>query len=86
MIKPELLKIIVCPVNHQTLRIADQRLIDRVNQAISAGRLKDRAGRPVTVAIQEGLVREDGEMLYQIRDNIPVLLADEGIPIDELIQ
>jgi uncharacterized protein len=82
MIKQELLKIIVCPVNHQPLRIADQRLIDRVNQAISAGLVKDRASRPVAAPIQEGLIREDGKVLYAVRDNIPVLLADEGIPID----
>ena len=54
MINKKLLEIIVCPVNHQPLRIADQRFIDQVNQAISAGRVKDRAGRPVTAPIQEG--------------------------------
>ena len=82
MINQKLLKIIVCPVNHQPLQIADQQLIDRVNQAISAGRVKDRAGRPVTAPIQEGLIRQDGQVMYPIRDNIPVLLADEGIPMD----
>ena len=84
MINKQLLKIIVCPVNHQPLRIADQRLLDQVNQAISAGRVKDMAGRPVVTPIQEGLIREDGQIMYPVRDNIPVLLADEGIPVDEI--
>ncbi|MGD0382838.1 MAG: Trm112 family protein [Thermoguttaceae bacterium] len=82
MINQKLLEIIVCPVSHQPLRIAEEHLIDRLNQAISAGRVKDQAGRPVTAPIQEGLLRQDGQVLYPIRDNIPVLLADEGIPID----
>jgi len=84
MINNQLLNIIVCPVNHQPLQIADRQLIDRVNQAIFAGRVKDRAGRPVTIPIQEGLIRQDGQVLYQIRDDIPVLLADEGIPLDAI--
>ncbi|MGA2059573.1 MAG: Trm112 family protein [Thermoguttaceae bacterium] len=82
MINQKLLEIIVCPVSRQPLHVADQQLIDRLNQAISAGLVKDRAGRPATVPIQEGLLRQDGLVLYPIRDNIPVLLADEGIPMD----
>ena len=84
MINQKLLEIIVCPVSHQPLRIAEEQLIDRLNQAISAGRVKDRAGRPVTAPIQEGLMRQDGQVMYPIRDNIPVLLTDEGIPMDEI--
>jgi uncharacterized protein len=84
MINEQLLKMIVCPVNHQPLRIADREFIDKVNRAVSAGQVKDKAGRPITEPIQEGLIRQDGQVLYQIRDNIPVLLADEGILLDGL--
>jgi uncharacterized protein len=82
MINQKLLDIIVCPVSRQPLRAADPQLIDRLNQAIAANRIRDMAGRPVTAPIQEGLLRQDGQVLYPIRDNIPVLLADEGIPIE----
>ena len=82
MINQKLLEIIVCPVSRQPLHVADRQLIDRLNQAISAGLVKDRAGRPATAPIQEGLLRQDGQVLYPIRDDIPVLLADEGIPMD----
>ena len=84
MINQKLLEIIVCPVSQQPLRIAEEQLIDRLNQAISAGRVKDRAGRPLTAPIQQGLIRQDGQVMYPIRDNIPVLLTDEGIPMDEI--
>ena len=82
MINEQLLKVIVCPINHQPLLVADQQLLDKLNQAISTGTIKDRAGRPLTAPIQEGLIRQDGQILYQVRENIPVLLADEGIPLD----
>jgi uncharacterized protein YbaR (Trm112 family) len=84
MINEQLLKIIVCPVNRQPLQIADRQLVDKVNQAINSGRVKDRAGRPVIEAIQEGLVRQDGQVLYPVRDGIPVLLAEDGIPLDTI--
>jgi len=84
MINQKLLEIIVCPLSHQPLRIAEEQLIDRLNQAIGAGRVKDRAGRPLTAPIQQGLIRQDGQVMYPIRDNIPVLLTDEGIPMDEI--
>jgi len=33
----------------------------------------------VTEVLEEGLLREDGTLIYPIRDGIPVLLIDEGI-------
>jgi uncharacterized protein YbaR (Trm112 family) len=79
MIDQKLLEIVVCPISRQPLRIAEERLIDRLKEAILAGRVKDKAGRPVTAPIREGLIRQDGLVMYPIRDDIPVLLADEGI-------
>jgi|WetSurMetagenome_2_1015567.scaffolds.fasta_scaffold1492283_2 uncharacterized protein len=83
MISKQLLEIVVCPVTHQPLKIADKSLLDRLNQAISMGRVRDQAGRQVTEAIEEGLIRQDGRMLYPIREGIPVLLTDEGIAVQD---
>ena len=81
MIDKQLLEIIVCPVNHQPVQIAEQSLLARINQAIDADLVKDQLGRLVTEPIEEGLIRQDGRILYPIRDGIPVLLADEGIQV-----
>jgi uncharacterized protein len=39
------------------------------------------ASAKVSRPIAEGLVREDGKMLYPIRDGIPLLVPEEGIPL-----
>lgn len=80
-IDPDLLEILACPETHQPLALADEALVARVNAAIGAGGVANAGGAAVSDPIEGGLVREDGAILYPIRDRIPVLLVDEGIPV-----
>ncbi|MBX3413584.1 MAG: Trm112 family protein [Pirellulales bacterium] len=84
MIRNELLEILVCPENHTRLTRADGELIRRLNEAVAAGRLRNRSGARVEERLDDGLVREDGTLLYAVRDGIPVMLVDEAIPLDQL--
>lgn len=79
MIAPDLLKILVCPENHEPLTMADGHLISRLNEQIRAGTLLNRAGLNVTEPIDGGLVRKDGKYLYPVRRNIPIMLIDEAL-------
>lgn len=64
----DLLEILCCPVTHQTLRIAERAALIHASA---------KAGRPIS----EGLIREDGRMLYPISNGIPLLVPEEGIPL-----
>jgi uncharacterized protein YbaR (Trm112 family) len=81
MLDPDLLKILCCPETHQPIAIADPSLIEKLNQQIAAGQLNNRAGQPITEKIDGGLVREDKKFAYPIRENIPIMLVDEAIPL-----
>jgi uncharacterized protein YbaR (Trm112 family) len=79
MIDRELLELLCCPETHQTLRSAEQSLLEELNQKIAAGKLQSVSGRTVRDKLTEGLIREDGQILYPVWNSIPVMLVDEGI-------
>ena len=81
MIDAELLKILCCPESHQGLTAADPAIVARLNTEMASGGLKARGGQIVWNKLDGGLVREDGKFLYPVRQNIPVMLIDEAIPL-----
>jgi len=79
----ELLEILVCPETRQPVRPAEPALLEGLNARIRAGELRNRGGEAVTAPLEEGLVREDGKILYPVDDGIPVMLVEESIELPE---
>jgi uncharacterized protein YbaR (Trm112 family) len=84
MLTEELLTILRCPENRARLSPACDETIRRANSAIRAGRLTNRAGQVLETPLDGGLVREDGTLMYPIIDDIPVLLRDDAILLEQL--
>lgn len=80
-VDPELLEILVCPETRQPVGLAPDELIASLNKKIQAGELRNRGGASVSAPLQEGLLREDGRILYPVDDSIPVMLIEESIEI-----
>ena len=81
MISASLLHMLCCPETHQPLQTAGAEVVAKLNQQVSAGTLKNRGGKPVAVTLDSGLIREDGKFLYPVRNDIPVMLVSEAIPL-----
>ena len=81
VIDPELLKILCCPETHQAVSEADAALLTDLNNRIASGSLKNRAGKSVGDKLEGGLLRQDGRLIYPIRNRIPILLIEEAIPL-----
>ena len=84
MVSDELLDILICPERRTRLSLADERLLTAVNRAVAQKRLKNRAGERVEKPLDGGLVRDDRAVLYPVIDDIPIMLVDEAIPLDQL--
>jgi uncharacterized protein len=84
MVDASLVAILACPETHQPVHVADEATVAKINAAIAAGSVKNRDGEAVSEAIQAGLIREDGAYLYPVRDDIPVMLIGEAIPLADL--
>jgi uncharacterized protein YbaR (Trm112 family) len=80
-VSTELLEILVCPESKQPVAQAGDDVLAKLNAAIEAGTLRNRGGEPVKKPLAEGLLRQDGTILYPVDDGIPVMLIEESIEI-----
>ena len=84
MIRQELLDLLQCPETRRPLRLADESLVARINQGIAAGAIKNRVEETLHTPLSGGLLTEGGNVLYPIIDDLPIMLVDEAIPLDQL--
>jgi uncharacterized protein YbaR (Trm112 family) len=80
-VSPDLLEILVCPETKQPVALASDEILAALNQKIATGDVRNRGGEKVESPITEGLVREDGAVLYPVDDGIPVMLIEESIEL-----
>ena len=82
-IAQDLLAILCCPETKQDLRLLEPGLVEKLNQRIEKGDLKTKGGQSVAEKIDGGLLRNDGTVVYPIRDQIPIMLIEEGILVEK---
>ena len=75
----KLLEILCCPVSKTPLRVLSRQKLEKVNEAIKSGEALYVGSEKVDDPLQEGLITEDGKVIYPVQDNIPILLEEKGI-------
>ncbi|MCG8449962.1 MAG: hypothetical protein MI725_10340 [Pirellulales bacterium] len=84
MIDAELLEVLRCPVDHSPLIQADEGLLEQINRGIAAGKVTNVGGQLLKKLLDGGLIRQVGDLLYPIVDNIPVMLPDEAVRLSQI--
>ncbi len=84
MISKDLLEMLVCPESHQPLAIAQAELLEQINRGVENGHVKNVGGTKMVKPFESGLLRADGKVFYPVVDEIPVLLVDEAILLEQL--
>jgi uncharacterized protein YbaR (Trm112 family) len=82
-IDAQLVQVLVCPDDLTPLRLALDEQVKLTNQAIAKKRVHNRAGALVREPVDGLLVREDGQYGYAVRADIPVMLIEESIPLNQ---
>jgi uncharacterized protein YbaR (Trm112 family) len=83
MVRSDLLKMLVCPENQSALSLASDELVGKLNRAIASRSLRNRAGQTLEKNLNGALLRADNTVVYPIVDDIPMMLVDEAIPLDQ---
>jgi uncharacterized protein YbaR (Trm112 family) len=80
----QLLEILCCPVTKSPVRLLRRDEMDALNRSIEAGSVKTSNGVVVARRVDSALITRDGQMIYRVDDDIPVMLADEAIETKQL--
>ena len=82
MVDPQLLEILCCPETKQDVALAPASLIEELNRRTDAGTLRNRGGGVVKEKMDSGLIRKDRKYLYPVREDIPIMLIEEALPLE----
>lgn len=80
----KLLDILCCPVTKVPVRPLTREQLRRINEAVTAGKLRYLDDTPVDETLTEGLITDNGERVYRVDDGIPIMLEDRAIPVRHL--
>ena len=83
-IEGKLLEILCCPVSKTPLVRLPPDKLKKLNAAIAAGEVQYVDGTTVPETLGEGLMTEDGRVVYPVEDDIPMLLEEKGIGTTQL--
>lgn len=80
-IDKRLLDILCCPASRQPVSLLSAQQLAALNRALNDGKVVQADGSVPNRSIEAGLITRDGRTVYRIEDGIPVMLADQAIPV-----
>jgi len=82
---PALLEILCCPETKQAVTLLDAASLHVLNRKIANGEVQNTGGNPVKEPLDGGLIRSDKKVTYPVREMIPIMLVEEGLPTEGIL-
>lgn len=77
----QIFAILCCPETKQAVTELDPRIVSKINGLIAEAKMTNVNGKVILERISTALVREDGKIAYPVRNDIPVMLINEGMDL-----
>ncbi|MGI9471308.1 MAG: Trm112 family protein [Rubripirellula sp.] len=81
MIDQKLIEMLRCPIDGNRLEMAENALLQRLNDAIGRGDLRDRMDQKITQSLDAALINRESNRGFPVRGGIPSLVADESFEL-----
>lgn len=76
--------ILRCMETGSRLSFATDAMLGDINKAIARGEVANRLGQTISARIDKALVNESRTLIYRVIDDIPQMVLDEAIMLDQL--
>lgn len=83
-VNKQLLEILCCPKTRIGLKELTAAQLEKINAAIIRKAVNYADGKAVEKPLEEGLITEDGKIIYRVDDEIPIMLIDMGIAAEQI--
>lgn len=81
----DILNEIICPKTGKSLVFISEELLLKLNHKIKERSLKNESGEKIELFLEQALcIQENPEVVYPVRDGIPVLIQEEAISLEQL--
>ncbi|MCH2600924.1 MAG: hypothetical protein MKZ94_16050 [Pirellulales bacterium] len=84
MVDPQLLSILRCRVTASVLSIAEDSLIQSINEEIGKKKIQSRIMEELDTPIDGGLINQEGSLLMPVYQGIPDMNPDDAITLAQL--
>ena len=84
MVDPELLSILRCPITTSVLSIAEDSLIQSINEEIGKKKIQSRIMEELDTPIDGGLINQERSLLMPVYQGIPDMNPDDAIILAQL--
>ena len=83
-ISPHLLEILVCPVTKLPVSLMSEERLLKLNDLISSSEVNTKDGKLLSTPLLQALITRNNSTVYQVIDDIPIMLEDQAIDAKSL--